>query len=309
MNYFLSRMAYFITLWVGVIAATFILFHLVPTDPARTILGPNASEEQVASLRQSLELDKPLTTQFISYVVRIATLDFGRSFVDGRPVATEVKRKLMLSAVLAAIAITIVALYLTATIALEMREGWRWIRELTDFLCVSLPTLFSSLVVALLSVAYFSYTRYTGSLTTAGDLFFLLPPAFVLALYPMGILGRITRAQMRKVSESDYVRAAHARGLASGTMLRSYILRNSLVPLLAAFGNQLPLLLTSTFIVEIVFSVPGIGALLLKSVLERDLPMLEGIVLATSFFTIGIGLLLELLYPLADPRIRKGHAA
>jgi peptide/nickel transport system permease protein len=114
---------------------------------------------------------------------------------------------------------------------------------------------------------------------------------------------------MRKVSESDYVRAAHARGLASGTMLRSYILRNSLVPLLAAFGNQLPLLLTSTFIVEIVFSVPGIGALLLKSVLERDLPMLEGIVLATSFFTIGIGLLLELLYPLADPRIRKGHAA
>jgi peptide/nickel transport system permease protein len=308
MSYFLSRLAYLFTLWVGVIAATFILFHVVPTDPVRTMLGPNASEEQVASLRHSLELDKPVAAQFISYIARVATFDFGHSFIDARPVGAEVKRKLILSAVLAAMAVIIVTIYLTVTVALERGGGWHRLRETTDFLCVSLPTLFSSVVVALLAVAYFPYTRFSGELTTIEDWLFLLPPAFVLALYPMGILGRIARAQMRQISDADYVRAARARGISGGTVLRSYILRNSLVPLLAALGNQLPLLLTSTFIVEIVFSVPGIGALLLKSVLERDLPMLEGIVLATSLLTIGISLVLELLYPLADPRIRKAHA-
>jgi peptide/nickel transport system permease protein len=309
MSYFLSRLAYLFSLWVGVIAATFILFHVVPTDPVRTMLGPNASEEQVSSLRHNLELDKPVATQFISYVARVAAFDFGHSYIDARPVGAEVKRKLTLSAVLAAMAIVIVALYLTVIVALERDGGWYRLRETTDFLCVSLPTLFSSVVVALLAVAYYPYTLFSGALTTVDDWLFLLPPAFVLALYPMGILGRIIRAQMRQISDTDYILAARARGLTGGTVLRSYILRNSLVPLLAAFGNQLPLFLTSTFIVEIVFSVPGIGALLLKSVLERDLPMLEGIVLVTSLFTIGISLLLELLYPFADPRIRKAYAA
>jgi ABC-type dipeptide/oligopeptide/nickel transport system permease component len=121
----------------------------------------------------------------------------------------------------------------------------------------------------------------------------------------MGILGRIARTQITQVSTAEFVRAARARGLSNGMVLRSYVIRNSLVPLLAAFGNQLPLLLTSTFVVEVVFSVPGVGALLLKSVLERDLPMLEGIVIATSLFTIVVNVALEALYPFIDPRIHR----
>ncbi len=308
MNYFLVRLVHCFTLWVGVIAATFALFHIVPTDPVRTMLGPNASEEQVASVRKSLELDKPLTTQFIGYVARVATLDFGRSYVDGRPVGNEVKHKLSLTAILAAITTAFVALYLTVTIALEGCVKWSWLSEMAAFLCVSLPTLFTGVVVVLGTVVYYPYTRFSGTLRTADDWLFLLPPAAVLALYPMGILGRIAKTEMRKISNADYVRAAQGRGLKKVAVLRSYILRNSLIPLLAAFGNQLPLLLTSTFIVEIIFSVPGIGSLLLKSVLERDLPMLEGIVVATSLLTIAVSLLLELLYPLADPRIRKQYA-
>ena len=308
MSNFLLRFAYFLTLWIGVIAATFALFHVVPTDPVRTMLGPNASEDQVRLVRQSLELDKPVSTQFVNYIARVATLDFGRSFVDRRPVGAEVRKKLALTAILAGIATAIVALYLAITVALEGAPKWRWLSEVSAFFCVSLPTLFSGVVVALLAVAYYPYTRFSGSLATAADWLFLLPAAFVLALYPMGILGRIARTQMQSVANADYVRAAHARGLVDRTVLRSYVLRNSLVPLLAAFANQVPLLLTSTFIVEIVFSIPGVGALLLKSVLERDLPMLEGIVVVTSLMTIALTLLLDLMYPLVDPRIRKPHA-
>ena len=307
MKNLLSRLTYSITLWVAVIAATFVLFHLIPTDPARTLLGPNASEEQVAVVRQRLGLDKSLPQQFWDFAGRAASLDFGSSFVDGRPVGPEVLNKITLTAILAALALLFVAAYLTIFAMLQWAGAWVQLGEVSDFLLVSMPTLFSAAVVAVVAVLYYPFTRFSGFLNSPSDFLFLLPPAFVLALYPMGILGRILRSQMRQITGTDYVLAARALGLATGTIFRCYVLRNSLVPLLAAFGNQLPLLLTSTFIVEIVFSVPGIGALLLKSVLERDLPMLEGIVIVTSLLTLSITLVLEVIYPLADPRIRKAR--
>lgn len=309
MSYFLARFAHGFSLWLGVIAATFALFHVVPTDPVRTMLGPNASEEQVMTVRHSLGLDQSVPAQFGDYIARVATLDFGSSFVDGRPVGAEVRDKLMVTASLAALAVALIVLYLAASVALEGTSQWRWLPRVAEFLCVSMPTLFVGVVVALAVVAYYPYTRFSGTLASAGDWLYLLPPALVLGLYPMGILGRIATDQMRQIADMDYVRAARGRGLARGTVVRAYILRNSLVPVMAAFGNQLPLLLTSTFIVEVVFSVPGIGALLLKSVLERDLPMLEGIVVLTAFLTIATTLLLELCYPFADPRIRQQHAS
>ena len=304
----LSKVAYILSLWLGVVATSFALFHVVPTDPARTILGANASEAQVASLRHEMGLDRPLPVQFASYLSKVLALEFGRSYVDGRPVGKEVKRKLAVTSALASLSVAVIALYVAAVIILEWRQSAPRVRALLNFLCISSPTLFTSVVVAIAVVVYFPYNRFSGSLQVPGDWLFLVPPAVVLALYPMGILAGVARNQISLVRDADYVRAACARGLAEGTILRTYVLRNSLMPLLATFGHQLPLLLTSTFIVEIVFSVPGIGALLLKSVLERDLPMIEGIVVVTSLFTVLVSLLLEVLYPFIDPRVRRVHA-
>lgn len=301
------RLVHIASLWVGVAIATFALFHVVASDPARVMLGANASEEQVAAVRHELGLDQPLTAQFSHYVSRALTLDFGRSFVDHRPVADEIGRRLHVSTVLAALALVFVFVYLTISAALAFRLKWLWLAELLDFSCISLPTLFASVIVALGTIAYYPYTRFSGTLSTLEDWLYLIPPAFVLALYPMGVLGRIMRAQFHAIEHSLYVRAARALGLSEFTILYRYILRNALVPLLSALGNQLPLLLTSTFVVELIFSIPGIGALLLRSVLERDLPMLEGIVIATSAFIIATGLILEAIYPLVDPRIRMVH--
>jgi peptide/nickel transport system permease protein len=303
MKYLLSRTGYLLTLWLGVVAATFLLFHVVPTDPARTILGPNADEHQVEALRKDLGLDQPVAVQLGRYIRRVVALEFAESYVDRRPVGPEVFRRLGLTVLLAALASIIALGYVCVVALLEMRGRWRNLTVVADFLFLALPTLFSAVLVALLTVAYFPFTRFSGWIVTAGDLLFLVPPAVVLALYPMGVLGRIAKHQIRSIAKSDFVRAARARGTSELTIVRSYMLRNSLVSLLAAFGNQLPLLLTSTFIVEIVFSVPGIGTLILKSVLERDLPMLEGIVVATSLLTILINLVLELIYPFVDPRI------
>ncbi len=305
MRYAVSRLAYFVSLWFGVAAATFALFHVVPTDPARTMLGATANEAQVATLRRDLGLDRPVTTQFLDYLSGIPSIEFGRSFVDRRPVGPEVAKRLRLTVALAALATSMIILYLVLSLTLAVRSNW--VGELTDFACVSLPTLFSGMIVALATVAFYPFTRFSGALGSIEDWLYLLPPALVLALYPMGVLGRIARTRMKEALSSDYVRTARSLGLSESTILFQHILRNAAVPLLASFGVQLPLMITNTFIVEIVFSVPGIGALLLRSVLERDLPMLEGIAVVSSLVVLSINLAVELIYPIADPRIGRNR--
>jgi ABC-type dipeptide/oligopeptide/nickel transport system permease component len=304
MKLVLARAVHFVSLWLGVVAATFALFHLVPTDPARTALGPNATEEQVFALRRTLGLDQPVPQQLTRYFRRASRLDFGTSYVDQRQVGPEVRRKLVVTVALAAMSIGIIIAYLVTLSALTYSGAFCLTAiRVCNFIFVASPVLFSAVLIGLLAVWIYPFTRFSGSLSTASDWLFLLPPAFVLALYPMGVLGRIASKEISAVEASEFVLAARARGLGRQTVLFSYVLRNCLVPLLAALGNQLPLLLTSTFIVEIVFSVPGLGSLLLKSVLQRDLPMLEGIVVITSLLTIMTGLILELTYPRIDPRI------
>lgn len=285
------------------VVATFLLFHVVPADPVRTALGPNAPEEQISSLRRDLGLDKPLLQQFSRYLRLTLSLDFGKSYVDQRPVGPEVRRKLTVTLALSAVTMGIVLVYLRAAAALAYDTRWRPLIGGVNFVLVATPVLFSAVVIALLSVWAYPFTRFSGTLSSVPDWLFLLPPAFVLALYPMGVLGRITSTQISAIESAEFVLAARARGLTEKMIMRSYVIRNCLVPLCAALGNQLPLLLTSAFIVEIVFSVPGLGSLLLKSVLSRDLPMLEGIVVVSSLLTILTGLILELLYPRIDPRI------
>lgn len=308
MGLFAIRTAYFLSLWFAVVVAAFVLFHLVPVDPARTMLGPNASEEQVAAVRRDLGLDQPLSVQFARYITRTIVLDFGQSFVDRRPVLAEIQKRFVVSCALALEATLIISVYLLFIVGAGFNRKGARVGGFIDFICVSLPTLFAAILVALVAIAYYPYTRFSGALQGLQDWLYLIPPAFVLALYPMGVLGRIARIQIRDLSQAQYARSALAMGLSQARIRISYVLRNAMIPLLAAWGNQLPLLLTSTFVVELVFSVPGLGALLLRSVLERDLPMMEGIVIATSLFVLSIYLFLDLIYPLADPRIRRSHA-
>lgn len=308
MRLFAKQTAYFLSLWLAVVVAAFVLFHLVPVDPIRTMLGPNASEEQVAAVRRDLGLDQPLHVQFGRYIAKAITLNFGQSFVDRRPVLPEIQKRFIISFAIALEATVIISFYLLCMAAIGFNRKGSRIGEFIDFICVSLPTLFAAIVVALISIVYYPYTRFSGNLQGLQDWLYLIPPAFVLALYPMGILGRIIRIQIQELSQAHYTRSALALGLSQWRIRISYVLRNAVIPLLATWGNQLPLLLTSTFVVELVFSVPGLGALLLRSVLERDFPMMEGIVIVTSLFVLCTYLIIDIIYPLADPRIQNSHA-
>lgn len=306
MMYILQKSIYYLSLWCGIIFFSFTLFHAVPTDPARAALGANAEQVQVDALRKELGLDAPLTIQLLNYVENIGRFEFGASYVDKRPVLDEVGNKLKVSLLLIGLSLTLTLSYLGVVIGISSIGASKLCDNL-DFLWVSMPTLFSGVAVALLSVNYYPYSTFSGGFEGIEDYLYLLPAAFVLALYPMAILSRIVRGEIRKIDASLYILAARASGLSEFSILGRYVMKNVLVPFLAAFSNQIPILFTGTFIVEIIFSIPGIGSLLIRSLLQRDFPMLEGIVIINGLVVIMIHWLVEAIYPLVDPRIKARY--
>lgn len=213
-----------------------------------------------------------------------------------------------MSLVLLGFSVVITLLYVATILGLEAGTGTR-IGAYIDFLWVSTPTMFSGVLIALLGVRFWPFSRFSGTLTSMGDFLYFLPPAFVLALYPMAILSRIATAEARQVGDSTYICAARGLGLPESRIIAKYVLKNTLVPVLAAFANQIPILFTGAFIVEAIFSIPGVGSLLLRSLLQRDFPMLEGIVILNGLVVLAVYLVVEALYPLVDPRIGARHAA
>lgn len=308
MMYVLSRMTYHSSLLGGIILFTFSLFHAIPSDPARVILGPNASEDQVQALRQDLGLDAPLPVQFASYLQRLARFDFGNSYVDRRAVSGEVAEKLKVSLLLLGMCAIIILVYVATAVAMEFLLARR-LAGPVDFLLTSTPTFFSGIVIALLAFRLYPFSSFSGLFNTIDDALYCLPPALVLAFYPMASLSRIVRGEIDKIQGAPYIRTAKAFGFSEREILCPFILKNAMVPFLAAMTNQIPILFTGAFIVEVIFSLPGIGTLLIKSLLQRDFPMLEGIVILSGMIVIGVHLMSELLYPIIDPRMRTSNAS
>lgn len=300
------RALYFASLWLAVVAFSFVLFHIMPQDPARVILGANASEAQVAALRSQLGLDQPLSLQLASYLVDISQLNFRRSVIDNRAVTTEVLDKLRVTIAIIGIALLLTILYL----ALSLFAGKKKVSvvAIIDAMCLSLPTMVVAVLVALLMVYSGIVPAFTGRLSSLMDWVALIPAGLVLALYPMAILSRVLRRAIEQLQNSDFVRTARANGLTENRVFYSHVLRNALIPCIAVFSNQIPILFASSFIVEVVFSLPGIGALLVRSIMQRDLPMLEGMVILNTLVVIVCLVLVEASYPLLDPRIKSRHA-
>jgi peptide/nickel transport system permease protein len=276
----------------------------MPTDPARTILGMNASQDQIIKLRSDLGLDQPVYKQLVKYVWQTVTLDFGRSYIDQRSVFKEVWERFFVSIVLVGLAVVFIFLYLIIVTLSSQSLILRKIVAITDFLFSSLPIFFSAVVVSLFTLYWYPYVQFSGKLQSVQDVLAMLPAAAVTALYPMAILSGILKEQLKLILRSQYVTAARAAGSAEWAIHFKYALKNALLPILAALSNILPSLLTGAFIVEIIFSLPGIGSLLLDSILTRDLPMLEGAIILNGIFFVVVNYLFELLYPIVDPRIQ-----
>jgi len=172
----------------------------------------------------------------------------------------------------------------------------------------SMPTLFAAVVAAIVVSTVYPFRHFGGTLGGVQGVLALLPASLVLALYPMATLSRMLRQQIREVSPAMFVTMARAKGLSEHQISFRHVLPNAALPVLAALSNLIPAMLTATFIVEIVFSLPGLGTLLIRSILQRDLPMIEGIVMINAAVTIASTFLIGLAVTLIDPR-QRSHAS
>ncbi len=289
-------------LLLGVVAVSFLLFSVLPGDPARTILGPNASVEAVENLRRTLGTDRPLPEQFATYLGRLARLDLGRSIIDGRSVGAELTGRFRVSATLG-----LLAGLMAAGVSYAINLGvflWPRLTPLYHLtrLGVVTPTYCSGVLAALLFGVLFPLVPLGGygSADTAWALWLL--PAAVAALYPAALMTGVLRQRIREAAASSFVRAAAATGAGPMRLFHATLLPVVAVSWLSVWVNQLSLIFVAAFVLEVIFTIPGVGLLLIRTVQDKDLPMLQGIILVNASFFIGLSSLSETLFDWLDPR-------
>ncbi len=288
---------------LGVLVITFAVTRLTPGDPAEIMAGLDASPEAVESIRAELGLEKPIVVQFGIYVRGIVRGDLGRSYFLGREVSELIGEALPRTAQLAAVALFFTALIGIPTGILSAVRKDTWVDGLargTALGGVSIPPFFAGL----LAILVFSYhVRWFPSFGS-GTWKHLVLPGFTLGLFSTGLVMRLTRSAMLDVLNEDYIRTARAKGLSERTTLYVHALRNAAIPVVTILGLQLGGLLSGTVLTETVFSYPGIGRLLARSIFERDYPVVQGLILLIAMIYVAVNLLVDVVYSLIDPRIR-----
>ncbi|MFK7600928.1 ABC transporter permease [Deinococcus sp. SM5_A1] len=289
----------------------FAMVKLLPGDPARLILGQEATPQALAELRRSLGLDRSLLQQYLSWLAGAVRLDFGTSLTDNSSVSRLIAQKLPVTLELSLFAMLIsLVIALPAGIVSAVRRN-TWIDRVLTLLAlsgISLPNFFLGiLLIYLFSIrlAWIPASGYTSLLENPGrNLLLLLLPAVTLGLGSAAVLTRYLRSSLSETLNQDYVRTAHAKGLTVRHVISKHALRNALIPFLTAFGLQLGGLLGGAVITEQIFSIPGFGRLLVDAVFTRDLPVIQGVVLVSAVAVFLVSFLVDLSYAAVDPRIR-----
>ncbi len=311
--YILNRLLIGIATLVLASIVVFAVMEVLPGDPARIMLGMNATPEALASLQAQMGLDQPLVWRYLSWAGGLLTGDFGRSYTYSAPVSSLITERLVVSLPLA-----LMALFLSTAIALPVgifaaaRRG-RMPDTLsmgTAQLGVAIPNFWFALLLIYVFAVWLRWVP-AGGFQGWGAGFWsgiqsLILPAIALALPQAAILARVTRSALLDVLGEDYIRTARAKGLPRGRVLRRHALRNAMIPVLTILGLQFAFLLAGTIIIENVFYLPGLGRLLFQAITQRDLIVVEGVVMLLVASVIVVNILVDLAYAFVDPRLREG---
>ena len=302
-RYLTRRLLQAIPVMFGVLVITFAVTRLTPGDPAEIMAGLEASPQAIESIRNELGLDKPILTQFGIYVGGIFHGDLGRSYFLGRDVTALIGEALPRTAWLALVALGFTAVIGVPTGILSAIRKDTWIDGAARgaaLVGVSIPPFFAGLLAILVFSYYVRWFPSFGS----GTWKHLVLPGLTLGLFSTGLVMRLTRSAMLEVLSQDYIRTARAKGLSQRATLYVHALRNAAIPVVTVMGLQLGGLLAGTVLTETVFSYPGIGRLLARSIFERDYPVVQGLILLISMSYVLVNLLVDVVYSLVDPRIR-----
>jgi peptide/nickel transport system permease protein len=310
LEYLGKRVLQSIPVLLGVLVVSFLVIRLIPGDPVRLMLGINATPEAVARVEADLGLDKPLGAQLGSFFVGSFTLDFGESIIRDSPVRDLVIDRLApsLYLILASIFVALVLAFpLGILSAVRRNRPADHAVRLLSMVTFAMPTFWLGLMLALLVGLKLGWLPVSGyGEGVVGVLRSLTLPAITLGLYLAPMLVRTLRTSLIEELGTEYVEAARARGLSPARVVGKHALRNSLIPLVTVLSINVGFLISGTVVVENVFQIPGLGSLLVQSVLTRDYPVIQALVFVFGVMVIVINLLSDLTYSLIDPRVRLG---
>ena len=293
---------------LGALVLVFLVMRVLPGDPAIALLGTAATPDAVAALRRDLGVDRPLLEQFVAYLSGAVRLDFGQSLALRAPVT-----RLLLDAVPHTLLLTLGGTLVAAAIGVPLgavaalrRGTWLdYAASVGALFGVSVPVFVWGLVLLLVFGLHWRMFPTAGAGTTPGEMLrALVLPAIATGFFLAGVVSRITRASILQMLGQDFARTARAKGLAESAVVGRHVLRNAIIPVLTVIGLNVGTLLSGAVVAETVFTRPGIGRLALDAILARDYPVIQGVVLVSSFAVLLLNLFVDLLYGLADPRVR-----
>jgi len=302
-----------VLLTIPVLFATALLifgiFQLIPGDVVQASMTQKlmTTEEQDA-IREALGLNKPVLERAVAYGAALLQGDMGRSFRTGQPVMSMLMSQLPYTLILIAASLFVAVLIgipLGLAAALR-RNSWVDSSAMTvSVLGASIPQYWLGLVMILIIAVDLKWLPATGS---AGFETLILP-ALALGIGQMAIIARLTRSEMVEVLQSDYVRTAEAKGLGRWTVVMGHAFRNSLIPIVTMLGLQVGALLGGAVVIEVVFARPGLGTIVVQSILKRDIPVIQGGILLIAAIFVLVNLVVDVSYSFLDPRIRTGEGS
>ncbi len=308
LGYALGRLAGTVPVLFGVTLLVFAMTWVTPGDPVIALLGESAqgiSQEARDDLRRELGLDRPWPAQYLSYVGGLVRGDFGTSIRSRRPVLREVADRLPATAelALAALAIAVAVGVTLGVLAAVYQRTWiDAVAIAVALVGVSVPVFWSGFLLMLVFALELNWLPASGR----GTWQHLVLPAVTVGVSSAAFIARITRGATLETLAQDYVRTAHAKGLAARRVVVRHALRNALLPIVTVVGLQLGGLLGGAVLTETVFAWPGVGRMLVDAIVARDLPLVQGAVLVVSVLFILVNLAVDLSYAAINPKVRYG---
>lgn len=307
LRYIMKRILWLVPILLGVSFIVFTIMYLSPGDPVTLILGEGASEEAYEALRIQMGLDRSFIEQFFSYIRRVVfDLDLGRSYVSNRVVLDEILVRLPNTIRLASWSILFATLIGVPLGVISATRPYSKLDNTVMFISlmgVSMPTFWQALLLIILFTSTLGWLPATGFTTWQQ----MIMPVAALATSSMGMIARITRSSMMEVLDQDYIRTSQAKGVPDGRVIFQHALKNALIPVVTVIGLQFGALLGGAVLTETIFSINGLGTMMVNAIRTRDSMVVQGGVLFIAFIFTLVNLCVDILYAYIDPRIRSQY--
>lgn len=302
-----TLLRYLITIWIASVII-FLLIRVIPGDPAAVALGITATPESLAALRAQLGTDQPLVAQYLSWVGGLLTGDFGTSLSSGQDVSPLILDRMQVSLILVGCSIVLSLIIAVPLGVLAARRGGVVISGVSQ-VGIAIPSFLAGILLISVFAVGLGWLPANGWIPPDQDFLGfirrLILPVLALTAVQAAILTRYVRSAVVDVMSEDFMRTARSKGMSLGRALRVHGLRNAALPVLTVTGLQLTSLVIGAVVIEQVFVIPGIGSMLLDSVSNRDVTTVQSIVMLLVVFTLLVNLIVDLLYQVLDPRIRR----